>query len=96
MAPPIEPGDFFQSSKINFRARAAAWRNSPDKARLPEDADRHRVLAEAAFQEKDFLSAAVQAAWSTTSVMSSCCGAPSAKAWAAARIRLMACRAGRP
>jgi hypothetical protein len=37
-----------------------------------------------------------QAARSTTSVISSCCGAPTANAWAAARIRLMACRAGRP
>ena len=37
-----------------------------------------------------------QAARSTTSVISSCCGAPSANAWAAAWIRLIACRAGRP
>lgn len=43
-----------------FQEQAKAWRESPTKPDMPEEARRHKVLAENAFKEKDFNKASAE------------------------------------
>lgn len=49
-APSWEEG---QKTIAAFKTTADAWRNAGSRIELPEEADRHRILAENAFSEKD-------------------------------------------
>lgn len=50
--------DVVDATKLEeFKKQAKAWRELPTKPTMPEEARRHKVLAENAFREKDFTKA---------------------------------------
>jgi hypothetical protein len=49
----VSPGEERQKVLDAFKITADAWRTEGSRVELPKDADRHRILAENAFNEKD-------------------------------------------